>query len=66
MIHPNKSYKDGVTLTYAMEPQVNPAKRYCLSLMDRAEGAPNPDVSSFTGIGLWRLLHLKRALEVEK
>jgi len=66
MVHPNKSYKDGGAKTYAMDPQVNPTKRYCLSLIDSADGAPSPVVSSFTGIGLCLLLHLKRAREVEK
>jgi hypothetical protein len=66
MVHAKQSYKDGAAKTYAMDPQVNPTKRYLPSLIDSADGAPSPVVSSFTGIGLCLLLHLKRALEVEK
>lgn len=53
-------------ISYPIDPQVNPAKRYPLSDIERAVGAPSPVVSSFVGMLDYLLLYLKSPLHVEK
>lgn len=45
-------------LSYAIEPQVNPTRRYSQSDILRADGAPRSFVSSRTGVSEFRRLHL--------
>jgi len=49
--------------TYAIEPHVKPTRRWSLSDIERADGAPSPSVLSLTGMLLSRRLHLNRAAE---
>lgn len=57
---------NSLNFTYAIEPQVNPTRRYSLSDILRADGAPRSFVSSSTGVSDYRLLHLYSEDEVEK
>jgi len=53
-------------IAYPIEPHVKPAKRYPLSDIERAVGAPSPVVSNFVGMLDYLRLNLNRPLQVEK